>query len=90
MSAPLEEARTFYATGAGRDLAGPDGRVNPRWVCCHAVLGRRPGAWEFLEWNTARLNDFRGERPGCFFAGVLVDHDAYDAWLERRVGGGTA
>lgn len=74
--------------------------VNPRWVACHAVLGRRPEGWEFLVWTGERWRDFAKLRgwpcgcPGCkadpsghvfFNMGLEDGQRAFDEWLRGLV-----
>lgn len=76
---------------------------NPRYFHYARVHGREPVDQKdhdadryplactrpFVEWNTARLREFRALRPECFTSGTLSDHAAYDAWLaELPVGHG--
>ncbi len=64
-----------------------DGQTNPRWVACHAALGRRPKPWEFMCWNTSRWRDYL---DSIGFLGAVADYlvggredrqATYDAWL---------
>lgn len=72
-------------------------RLNPRWVNYARVHGRGPDeqlahdrkAWPggsmcgFILWNRARLAEFGKASPEAFVVGGhLVDHAAYDAWLD--------
>ena len=67
----------------------PPTKWNPRWVECHRNAGRRPKAWEFMLWNSARLAEFRKEAPdGCFWEGHVSDKGQaeYDKWLKANAG----
>lgn len=39
----------------------------------------------FILWHTDRLREAATEIPGAFFAGHIVVHDVYDAWLTAWV-----
>lgn len=76
----IEEARATYKSP-----------VNPRWVACHAALGRRPKAYEFLIWlpkywrRFAGLHGCRDARSVELKMGVSEAHAAFDRWLEDEV-----
>jgi len=70
----------------------PDG-AKVRWVACHAALGRRPRAYEFIVWISAQWGRFAEAHriaPGSWAAGAVRDvlgpsADAqFDAWLVEQ------
>jgi hypothetical protein len=70
--------------------------LNPRWVNYARVHGRTPDEqlthdrerWKggsmcgFILWGRARIVDFSRAHPEAFCLGRLVDHEAYDRWLD--------
>lgn len=77
---------------------GPE--VNPRWIACHAALGRRPAAWEFCIWNSQRWSEFAAHigvtvgltweaaRKCCLALGADVADREYNAWLRKHINEG--
>ncbi|MGK9084970.1 hypothetical protein KXR64_16530 [Brucella intermedia] len=37
----------------------------------------------FVLWGTARIAEYSKLNPGAFAYGGLIDHEAYDAWLDQ-------
>jgi len=69
-------------------MTGRSYRVNPRVGNYLRATGRTLRnwkAWEFALWNRARLREAIYDIPHAFYIGLLVNHDAYDTWLDKRV-----
>lgn len=90
MSAPSPSAIALTRAADARALGW-----NPRYFHYARVHGRTPTdqkshdaeRWPlactlpYVDWNTARLREFRALRPDCFTSGGLANHAAYDDWL---------
>ena len=37
----------------------------------------------FVLWNSERIVEYSKIHPSAFYYGGMVDHDAYDAWLDQ-------
>jgi hypothetical protein len=68
-----------------------DSDTNPRWVACHAALGRAPQGYEYIIWVQQQWRAFATERSfsgrGAVdelrrTLGTLTD-DEFDLWLVR-------
>lgn len=78
-------------------LNEPD--TNPRWIACHAALGRQPKTWEFTSWNDKHWHLFLtsdGVKPDRYASfpvaysmakGVSIEaaQEAYDTWLKENL-----
>lgn len=76
--------------------ASPSLDLNPRWVNYARVHGRTPDEqlahdrerWKggsmcgFILWGREMLPRFSREHPEAFMVGRLIDHAAYDRWLD--------
>lgn len=68
-----------------RDTMSAPEKRNPRWVACVNDIGREPAAWEFIIWNSARLNEwaklFGKHQLGGTYLVTESDHNEYNQWL---------
>lgn len=42
-------------------------------------------AWRFVQWHNVRLREARSDIKHAFYMTHLIDHTAYNFWLDKRV-----